>query len=311
VLAVLTGVFTIALVIWAGWLAARLGLLDGGGRVALSNAAFFLASPALLFTIMARASLGHVLSLTFVVSAIAVAVAAAAYLVAARVWWPQTTAGERVVGAMASCYTNAGNLGLPIAAYVLGDVTWMAPILLMQLTLLQPTCLTLLDMLSARRDGRHARLATNLLLPLRNPITVGALAGLAVNVAGVDVPDWLWQPLDLLGGMAVPAMLLAFGVSLRLDPSPGRGENTSQVWGITAIKVVLHPAVAFMLSRFVFGLGPTEVLAVTVAAALPSAQNIFVISDRYSFARLTARDAIFWTTLLSVPVIIALAVVIR
>ncbi|WP_028708338.1 AEC family transporter [Propionicicella superfundia] len=309
--AVLTGVFTIAAVIFAGWLAAHLGLLDGSGRVALSNAAFFLASPALLFTIMARASLGHVLSMTFAVSALSVAVAAAAYLVAVQVWWPRTTAGERVVGAMASCYTNAGNLGLPIAAYVLGDVTWMAPILLMQLTLLQPTCLTILDLLAARRDGRQARVATNLLLPLRNPITVGALTGLVVNVSGVGVPDWLWQPLDLLGGMAVPAMLVAFGISLRLDPKPGRGGDAAQVWGITAIKVVLHPAVAFVLSRFVFALGPAEVLAVTVAAALPSAQNIFVISDRYGFARLMARDAIFWTTLLSVPVIIVLAVVIR
>lgn len=303
--------FTIAAVIFAGWLAARLKLLDRTGRVVLSNAAFFLASPALLFTIMARASLAHVLSMTFVVSAIAVAIAAAMYLAATRVLWRRTTAGERVIGAMASCYTNAGNLGLPIAAYVLGDVAWIAPILLMQLVLLQPTCLTILDLLAARRGGVRKRVWTNMLIPLRNPITVGAVTGLAVNVLHVPLPQWVWAPLDLLGGLAVPAMLLAFGVSLCLDPKPGRGENVSQVWGITIIKVVFHPLVAFLLAKYAFALGGPSVLAVTVAAALPSAQNIFVISDRYGFARLVARDAIFWTTLLSVPIIVGLALVLQ
>lgn len=308
--AVLTGVFTIAAVVFAGWLAAHLGLLDKTGRAVLSNASFFLASPALLFTIMASSSLDHVLSITFGISALAVAIVAAVYLGAVRLFWRWTTAGERVIGAMASAYTNAGNLGLPIAAYVLGDVAWMAPILLMQLTLLQPTCLTILDLLAARREGRHAHVVSNLLIPVKNPITIGAVAGLVVHVFDIPVPDFLWQPLELLGGLAIPAMLLAFGISLRLDDRPGRGPHASQVWAITAIKIVVHPLVAFG-TGLLFGLTTSELLAVTVAGALPSAQNIFVIADRYGQARLMARDAIFWTTLLSIPVIMAVALLIR
>lgn len=308
--AVLTGVFTIAAVVSTGWLAAQLRILDASARAALSNAAFFLAAPALLFTIMSRANLGHVLSQTFVVSAIAVIAAALCYLVSVQVLWPDTGAGERVIGAMASCYTNAGNLGLPIAAYVLGDVAWIAPILLMQLTILQPTLLTILDFLSARREGRTPRLVVGFLTPFKNPITLGALAGLGINIAGLTVPEWLWGPMDLLGGMAVPAMLVAFGISLRLDPLPGRGDDAAQVWLITGIKVVIHPAIAFVLARFAFGLNGPEVLAVAIAAALPAAQNTFVIADRYRYARILARDAVFWTTLFSVPVIIALSVLI-
>ncbi len=308
--AVLTGVFTIAAVVFAGWLAAHLRILDASARAALSNAAFFLAAPALLFTIMSRASLGHVVNVTFVVSAMAVAAAALAYLVSVHFAWPKTGAGERVIGAMASCYTNAGNLGLPIAAYVLGDVAWIAPILLMQLTILQPTLLTILDLLRARRDGAAPKLGRGFLIPFKNPITVGALLGLGVNLAGISVPAWLWQPLELLGGMAVPAMLVAFGISLRLDPVPGKGPDASQVWAITAIKILVHPAVAFVLARFAFGLDGPEVLAVTLSAALPSAQNTFVIADRYGYARILARDAVFWTTLLCIPVIIALSVLI-
>ena len=45
----------------------------------------------------------------------------------------------------------------------------------------------------------------------------------------------------------------------------------------------------------------------TVLAALPTAQNIFVHATRYGRAEVVARDAIFVTTVLSVPVIAVIA----
>ena len=50
-----------------------------------------------------------------------------------------------VIGTLCASYTNAGNLGLPIAAAIMGDMTWMAPIMLVQVGLLQPLALALLD----------------------------------------------------------------------------------------------------------------------------------------------------------------------
>ena len=46
-------------------------------------------------------------------------------------------------------------------------------------------------------------------------------------------------------------------------------------------------------------------LAVTVIAALPTAQNVFVMSTRYGVHESVARDAVFWSTILCVPVILA------
>ena len=42
----------------------------------------------------------------------------------------------------------------------------------------------------------------------------------------------------------------------------------------------------------------------TVLSALPTAQNVFVIASRYDRATLLARDAIFVSTLASVPVVL-------
>ena len=64
--------------------------------------------------------------------------------------------GELVIGALASPYVNAGNLGLPVAAYVLGDAAFVAPTLLLQLLVLQPTALAALDA-DVRGGGRRSR----------------------------------------------------------------------------------------------------------------------------------------------------------
>ncbi|MFT4111009.1 AEC family transporter [Propionicimonas sp.] len=303
--AALSGYLTIWSVIAVGWLAAHVRILDEAHRRMLSRLAFTLASPALLFSLVARADLSHLFSGTLIVSALAVAISAAVYLGLARAWLGRGDLPGRVVGTLCSVYTNAGNLGLPIAAYVLGDMTWMAPIMLIQIGVMQPAAMALLDLAAARRDGRRLSWSRYLTLPLRNPITVGTLAGLCLNALRITLPDVLWQPIDMVGGVAVPAMLIAFGISLRLDPLPGRGPHARELALVTPIKVILHPAIALAVGAWVFGLEPSDLLAVTVIAALPTAQNIYLISSRYHVRTLLARDAIFVSTLASIPVIVA------
>ena len=65
--------------------------------------------------------------------------------------------GDTVIGTPARAYVNAGNLGLPIAAYVLGDVALVAPTLLLQMLVLQPIALAVLD--HATSTGRGCRCA--------------------------------------------------------------------------------------------------------------------------------------------------------
>ena len=199
---------------------------------------------------------------------------------------------------------NAGNLGLPIAAYVLGDAALVAPTLLMQLLVLQPVALAALDHAVSRRGFSVARVLTR---PFTNPLTVGSLVGLLLAVTGVDLPAAVEDPLVLVGGMAVPSMLLAYGVSLRLGPRPGHGTSTAEIGYITVLKLVVQPAAAYVAGRAFLHLDDRALFAVTVLAALPTAQNIFVHATRYGRAEVLARDSIFVTTLLSVPAIAAVA----
>jgi malonate transporter len=305
---VLAGFVTIGAVIGLGILLAHIRILDEASQRMLVRLAFFVASPALMITVLGEADISRIFSATLVASVSSVFVAASAYLLLARLVW-RRTAGETVIGTFASAYVNAGNLGLPIAAYVLGDASLIAPMLLTQLLVLQPVGLALLDLLTSRgrafTTGRQQVLRI-LSRIVRNPLTIGSLLGLLLSISGLRLPPVIADPLHLVGGMAVPAMLLAYGVSLRLGPLPGADEPPVQVATIVALKLLLQPACAYAVAKLL-GLEGLDVLAVTVIAALPTAQNVFTHAVRYNTGVILARDTIFISTLASVPVLIVIA----
>jgi malonate transporter and related proteins len=104
----------------------------------------------------------------------------------------------------------------------------------------------------------------------------------------------------------VPSMLLAYGISLRLGPRPGAGEPPSQVGTLVLLKLVIQPIAAYLIGAYAVGLDGRDLLAVTVIAALPTAQNVFTLAMRYERGVILARDTIFVATLLSVPVILGI-----
>lgn len=301
----LSGFFTVWFVIGIGWLLAQFRVLDAHGQRALSQVSFWVGLPALLFGSLRQADLERIFSLNVIVSLLAIFITLAVYLVLVSTIWHRD-AGHKVIGGFASCYVNANNMGLPIAAYVLHDTSWVAPILLIQVVFLQPVGLSILDALNARKHGHSTSMMRNVTLPLRNPMTIGVIAGLVANLTGLRLPELMTATLDLVGGIAVPAMLIAFGIALRTGPLPGHG-NLGETVAISVLKVLVQPLLAFVLARFAFNLDPVTTLAVTVMAGLPTAQNVFIFAMRGEESVHLARDAIFITSFASIPAVTAMA----
>ena len=299
---VLTGFAVIAVVIGVGYVIGRQGHLGEHGREVLTKLAFHVASPALLFTTLARADLSVIFSSRLLVTAMSTAAAASVFVAVGvvRGW----SVGRTTIGALCSSYVNSGNLGIPIAVYVLGDASLVAPVLLFQIIAVTPIALTILD-LSGK--GEKGPLWLRLLTPLRNPIAVGSLAGVAVAATGVHVPDPVMDPVTLIGNMSVPAVLLAFGISLCGSTMPGRGADRFPVFLSVGLKAVGQPVAAWALAVGVFGLHGHQLLDVVVTSALPAAQNLYTYASRYRVAEGLARDSILLSTALSVPVLVAVA----
>jgi len=311
VLGVLQGFATIAAVVALGWVLAHVGVLGPAGQLFLSKLAFYVASPALLLTVMSRTSFEAIWSANLAASAVSVVVTSAAYLLVARLRW-RPRLGDAVIGSLCSSYVNAGNLGLPIALYVLGDISLIAPTLLLQLLVLTPLAIALLD---ADQRGDRPSLAAGFRSVVRTPVTVAAVAGLGLSLVADHLPkaglDAVMAPVTMVGNMAVPAMLIAFGISLRRGPKPGAEGTTPHVATVVGLKLAAQPLVAVGFGYAAAGLRGHALFAAAVTAALPTAQNVFVYADTHRRSTILARDAIFVSTSLSVPVILLLALVFR
>lgn len=299
---VLGGFATIAAVVGLGILLAHIKLVDAKGQRTLALLAFYVASPALLVTVLAESDPAEVFSthLFATIAGVGAAVVVIAVIAVRRRW----DLGTTVVTSLCSGYVNAGNLGIPVAAYALGDAALVAPVLLLQLLVLQPLALTLLDV---DRNPERLPIGKVLIRPLTNPLTIGTGIGVLLALTDTQLPQPIEDPLALVGGMAVPAMLIAYGVALRLGPLPGRGVRPRALAVVVGLKMVVQPLAAYSAGHFLLGMDGADLFAVTLLSALPTAQNVFVVATRYERGILLARDAIFVSTLLAAPAAVVIA----
>ncbi|PZF79543.1 AEC family transporter [Jiangella anatolica] len=302
---VVTGFAVIVSIIAVGYVLGRTELLGPSGPVVLSRLAFWVASPALMFHTVAEADLSVLVAVSLVATAGSVAVVMTLFALAG--WWRRWGVSYTTLGVICSGLVNAGNLGIPIAAYVLGDATLVAPILLLQNIVVVPVALTVLDL-----AGRGASMPVwrRFLTPLQSPITVASLAGVAVAASGVTVPEPLMEPFVLVGAISIPSVLMVFGISLRGSARPGRGPDGGPLALAVVLKTVVQPAVAYLIGR-ALGLSGSELLAVVVLAALPTAQTALTYALRYGHAQVLVREAILVTTALSLPVLVLVATLLK
>jgi len=297
----LIGFSTILVVIAAGAALAHVGVLDRRSQRTLGEIAFFVASPALMVVTISQVHLGAAAA-NLVASTVSLGACFVAFLVVARLRWHLDT-GSLLIGALSSSYVNAGNLGIAIAAYVVGDITVVVPTLLVQMLLVQPAALVVLDRITGRGEG--VRPAVRRLVT--NPLTIAAVLGLVLATTGWQLPPVLLSPLEMLAGAAIPLMLMSYGAALRLSPPIGRAGHNGEVVVATVLKMAVMPVVAWLVG-IALGLDDRVLLGVVITAALPTAQNIFLHATRYRVGEDVARETILVTTLASLPVALLVAV---
>ena len=317
---VVAGLAVFGVVIAVGWLLVRTRAVPADADGVLTRVCFFAATPALLVTTLSRADLTAVLSRSTTVAVAAELTAIVSAWCLHRLVLRRPTA-EATIGALASGYVNAANLGIPVTVLVLGDAATIAPILLLQLLVLTPVTFTVLD--AVTRRGNPSRLAT-LTVPLRNPLLWGVVAGTAANLVGVNLEEWCGgypaQGLEMLGRVAVPLMMLALGMSLAGAPrplrkpapdAPVRGAGSrSALWLAVGWKLAVMPGLAVVVG-LAAGLSGAQLLTPVVTAALPTAQNVFMYASRYGAAKDLARDAVLLTTAGFVPMVLLAAAILR
>jgi hypothetical protein len=282
----------------------RRNILGENARPVLSALTFFVASPALLFETLSKAKLHDVFAAPLLVTAVGAVTTAVLFFGIVR-FALKRSLPEALISSMSSSLANSANLGIPIAVFVLGDASYVAPLLIFQLAFFTPLFLMALD---ATTSSHRTTPLSFVLMILRNPMIVGTGLGLLVAATGWTVPPLILEPIHLIGGAAIPAMLIAFGMSLNgskpLQAAAGRRLDALLA---SFFKLVVHPLVAYLFAHFVLGMQEQALFAAVVTAALPTAQNVFVAASRYRTGVTVARDTVLITTVVAVPAMIGVA----
>lgn len=293
--AALEGFATIGIVIAVGYLLARFSAVDRGAQKALGDVAFVIGQPAVVLVAVSGADLDLLAGPHVAVFGAACVLSGVGFAVVSWRRWASGRA-EAAMGYLATSYVNAGNLGIPVSAFVLGDPAWAAPAILLQVLLLQPSAVAVLESSPSGRGRSVVRSFGT------HPLVLGGLTGLALNLTGWQPPPVLWGPTTLLADLGIPAMLLAFGMSLHASPLP-RHLSARSVAAI-ATKTVVVPAVALLIG-LAAGVSGASLQAAVVLAALPTAQVVFVHAIRYGVGLQLVQATTLWSTALSVPIIVA------
>lgn len=300
---VLEGFGVITVVVLAGLFLGRSGVLGPAGQQVIAKLVFYAATPALLYITVAETDITMIFSTALLATGgSAVAVAATGFAITK--WLRRRSLGESTISAMSVGYVNIGNLGIPIATYVLGDLSYVAPVLLFQLVILAPVSMALLD---ASRPEASGEWWKAIVIVVRNPIVIGAAVGVVASVTGFRLPEVIHEPVSMLAAIAVPGALLAFGISLKDGwslPAPG---SRRQLTLITVLKLLVQPVIAWAVAGPLLGFTGLDLLGIVVTSALPTAQNVYIYAMEYKQSERLARDAVFITTILSVPTMLVVA----
>jgi malonate transporter and related proteins len=300
-LSTLSIVLPIFALVLTGWLACRSGALGADATREVNRFVIYLALPALLFEIVAKASFSDLWRPGFIAAFGLGCAVVFAVTILFRLRQGVHLADATIEGLNAG-YANTGFLGFPLVLAVVGR-QGLAPALIATIftvCVLFATALVLIEgSLQSRMRRRDIVRRTGIALA-KNPLLVAPAVGVLVPLGGWTLPQPVDTYVSLLGSAASPCALIALGLFLGVGSHGGTQPKRGLVVGIVSLKLIAQPAVTWVLAGPVLGLPPLETHAAVLLAALPTGTGPFMLAEFYGrSAHLTSRVVLI-TTLLSV-----------
>lgn len=217
---------------------------------------------------------------------------------------------ESTIKALAAAYGNIGYMGPGIALLAFGEPAAVPVALIFCFEnvmhfAIAPT------MMAVAGDNRETplQLAREIILKIiLHPFIIATAIGVAAAYFQIRPPAPLERLLDYLARAAAPCALFTMGVTLSLRPLR---RVPSELGLITPIKLILHPAICYVMLSWIGNFDPIWVYSAVLLASLPTATNVFVIAQQYDVWVNRASASVLLTTISSVVTVTALLYLIK
>lgn len=263
----------------AGYASVLFRFVSEGAHKGISEFAFSIAIPALLFRTIVVSEFPDVspwrmwgayygaLALTWI----------AALLISAFL---RERREDRVVFAIGSVYGNIVMLGIPLVLSALGNEAAgpMSLILSVNTPLLWLCGILQMELVSRKRTGSPFAVIRPVLADLaRNPLMLAIGCGVIWRFTGLGLNPVVDKTVELLAQAGSPAALIALGISL--FGFEVKGEIRSVV-AMSALKLLAMPAMAFVLAKLL-NLPPVASGVIVLFAAMPTGANAYIFAVQY------------------------------
>jgi predicted permease len=286
-------------VIGVGVLLGRLFALDAG---TLSKLNFHVFVPAILLSKMLDSDLDPArfgVTVAFCVAHLLLMLAVSLVLFKLR-----PLRAHRRTLTLGALFYNAGNYGLPLAQLAFGEegLETMAFVVMVQ----NLASFTLgLWLVADGQNGWQGALKQS----LKAPVVYAILGGLLLNKLGIALPQPVRIPVDLLADGLIPIALLTLGVQLsQVRISSHLGTLSALVIARLLLSPLLAAGLAAVGQLLLPGISAVAPILV-VAAGLPVAVNVYILSAEYDREPELASQMVFWTTLASALTVTAWLVI--
>ncbi len=294
-LAVILPVF---LVVGFGYVAVQQKLFPSSGVDGVMLFAQGFALPALLFRAMSTLDLSTLTIDLFLSYYGGATVAFLVIMAGARLFFRRPWEDTIAIG-FCALFANGLLLGVPVTQQAFGQEATITNFAIISVNSIY--CygigITLMEVTRAHKTGASlAELPGKVLKGMfSNNLIIGILLGLAVNVTGLPLPEFLTDALDLMSRAALPAAL--FGLGGVLCNYRPEGDFRTIAW-IVSGSLLLHPSVTWLIGSSL-ALPVDGFRSSMVMAAMAPGVNAYIFANIYGVAKRVVASSVLIGTAVS------------
>ena len=295
--------------IFMGFLVARIARQPLEALGWMNTFIIYVALPALFFQLLAKTPVHELTEWRFILGSVF-----STYVIFGLMFaGSRLLAGDiptSTVRGLAAAYGNIGYMGPGVALLAFGEQAAVPVALIFCFEniihfAVAPTMMAL----SGGDKSRPGELVLSVAKKIAfHPFIIATVVGVAAAYLEFQPPMPVERFLEYLSRAAAPCALFAMGVTLALRPLT---RIPRELGAIALLKLVLHPALCYLVLSWIGNFSEVWVFAAVLLAALPTATNVFVIAQQYGVWVQRASASILLTTLISVGTVTALLYAIK
>jgi predicted permease len=255
----------------------------------ISKMTMVILSPALIFSFLVRAEISYlqlgqivlsVLIFTIIMSVLTV--------VLFLLFKDRENIREGLIG---NVFPNTGNFGLPVVLFAYGDEGFQLGVIIVVINFILMYSLGIF--FASPKNSTHIE---NIKDILKLPTTFATILASIILLFQLKVPDFIFEPLRLVGDSMIPIAMILLGIYLANTPINGYTKPTLLT---SILKVVVAPVV-IILTVSLLGIDDTLAKVLIIQHAMPTAVLMSIIASEYKMKVGIVANATVVTTIASI-----------